>query len=158
MSGRRAKPAKVADYLDFVLNESPADAKRAWTDGIAEIDAASSAQFGKTFADLTAEQQVAIVTEAAKNERTPTTPLERFFGEAKGRTIQGYYTSEIGIHQELSTRATSSCRNSSGATIRNTCRKPRFGRVGSRWIGLGQVGVLLRAFVPSRHRVIVSRG
>ena len=96
-----AKSARVADYLDFVLNESPADAKRAWRDGIAEIDAASSAQFGKPFADLTAEQQVAIVTEAAKNEGTPTTPLERFFGEAKGRTIQGYYTSEIGIHQEL---------------------------------------------------------
>jgi Gluconate 2-dehydrogenase subunit 3 len=96
-----AKAAKVADYLDFVLNESSADAKRAWRDGLAVVDAASSAQFGKPFADLTAEQQVAIVTEAAKNEGNPTTPLERFFGEAKGRTIQGYYTSEIGIHQEL---------------------------------------------------------
>lgn len=96
-----AKAAKVADYLDFVLNESSADAKRAWSDGLAVVDAASSAQFGKPFADLTAEQQVAIVTEAAKNEGNPTTPLETFFGEAKGRTIQGYYTSEIGIHQEL---------------------------------------------------------
>ena len=96
-----AKAARVADYLDFVLNESSAEARQAWKDGLASLDAASSTQFAKPFADLTAEQQIAIVTEAAKNEGNPTTPLERFFVEAKGRTIHGYYTSEIGIHQEL---------------------------------------------------------
>ena len=96
-----ARAAKVADYLDLVLNESSADAKQAWKDGIAALDAASTSQFGKPFADLTGEQQLAIVTQAARNEGQPVTPLETFFGEAKGRTIHGYYTSEIGIHQEL---------------------------------------------------------
>ena len=96
-----AKAARVADYLDFVLNESSAEARQAWKDGLASLDAVSATQFGKPFADLTAEQQTAIVSEAAKNEGNPTTPLERFFNEAKGRTVHGYYTSEIGIHQEL---------------------------------------------------------
>ena len=96
-----ARAAKVADYLDLVLNESSADAKQAWKDGIAALDAASTAQYGKPFADLTGEQQLAIVTLAASNEGQPVTPLETFFGEAKGRTIHSYYTSEIGIHQEL---------------------------------------------------------
>ena len=96
-----ARAARVADYLDFVLNESPARARQAWNDGVASLDAASLAQFTRPFADLTAEQQVAIVTEAARNEGNPATPLEKFFVEAKGRTIHGYYTSEIGIHQEL---------------------------------------------------------
>jgi gluconate 2-dehydrogenase gamma chain len=96
-----ARAAKVADYLDFVLNESSAEARQSWKDGLTSLDEVSTAQFGKPFADLTGEQQVAIVTDAAKNEGKPTTPLERFFGEAKGRTIHGYYTSEIGIHQEL---------------------------------------------------------
>ena len=96
-----ARAARVADYLDLVLNESSAEARQAWKDGVASLDAASLDQFTKPFADLTAEQQVAIVTEAARNEGNPATPLEKFFVEAKGRTIHGYYTSEIGIHQEL---------------------------------------------------------
>lgn len=31
----------------------------------------------------------------------PQTPLEKFFAVTKRATVQGYYTSEIGIHQEL---------------------------------------------------------
>lgn len=96
-----ARAARVADYLDFVLNEASPGAKQAWKDGLAALDGASAAQFHKPFAELTAEQQAAIVADAARNEGNPTTPLETFFGEAKGRTIHGYYTSEIGIHQEL---------------------------------------------------------
>ena len=96
-----ARAARVADYLDFILDEAPADARQAWKHGLVALDDASTSQFGKPFADLPADQQVAIVTEAARNEGNPTTPLERFFAEAKGRTIHAYYTSEIGIHQEL---------------------------------------------------------
>jgi Gluconate 2-dehydrogenase subunit 3 len=96
-----AKGAKVAAFLDVELSGSAADAKQAWRDGLAALDAASTAQFGAPFAGATAEQQLAIVTEAAKNEANPTTPLEKFFREAKDRTVFGYYTSEIGIHQEL---------------------------------------------------------
>lgn len=96
-----ARAARVADYLDFILGESPAEAQQAWRDGLAALDAASTSRYGQPFVGLTADQQVAVVTEAARNEQSPTTPLEKFFGEAKGRTIHGYYTSEIGIHQEL---------------------------------------------------------
>ena len=49
----------------------------------------------------TAPAQDALLAELAKNESDPKTPLERFFVEAKLRTIQGYYTSEIGIHKDL---------------------------------------------------------
>ena len=96
-----ARAAKVADYIDFVLSESLDEAKNAWTDGLAALDEASAAQFGKAFAQATSEQQTALLTEAAKNEFAPTTPLEKFFREAKSRTIFGYYTTDIGIHQEL---------------------------------------------------------
>lgn len=96
-----AKAAQVADYIDFVLSESAADAKAQWTDGLTALDAASTTQFGKPFADAAPEQQTALLTEIARNEFNPTTPLEKFFREAKGRTIFGYYTSKIGIHDEL---------------------------------------------------------
>ena len=46
-----AKAAQVADYIDFVLSESPADARTLWTEGLAALDAASTAQHGKAFAD-----------------------------------------------------------------------------------------------------------
>ena len=96
-----ARAAKVADFIDFALSESLDGAKKIWTEGLATLDQASTSQFGKPFAQATAGQQASLLTEAAKNEFSPTTPLEKFFREAKSRTIFGYYTSEIGIHQEL---------------------------------------------------------
>jgi gluconate 2-dehydrogenase subunit 3-like protein len=93
-----ARAALVADYIDFALSEAPGEAKAAWTEGLAAL---STTQNGKPFADATPEQQTAILTEASRNEFNPTTPLEKFFREAKGRTIFGYYTSQIGIHEEL---------------------------------------------------------
>jgi gluconate 2-dehydrogenase gamma chain len=96
-----ARAAQVADYLDFILSESLPDVQKAWTDGIAALDAASTTQCGKPFADAAADQQVALLTDISKNEFNPSTPVEKFFAEAKERTIFGYYTTEIGIHQEL---------------------------------------------------------
>jgi gluconate 2-dehydrogenase subunit 3-like protein len=96
-----AKAAQVADYIDFALSEAPAEAKAVWTEGLAALDAASASQNGKPFADATPDQQTAILTDASKNEFNPTTTLEKFFREAKGRTIFAYYTSKIGIHEEL---------------------------------------------------------
>ena len=43
----------------------------------------------------------AILQSISRNERAPQTPLETFFVMAKQAAIRGYYTSEIGIHQEL---------------------------------------------------------
>jgi len=96
-----ARAAKVADYIDLLLSESPADIKAAWTDGLTALDQASTEKFKAPFVKATAEQQVALLTDISRNELDPKTPLEVFFREAKSRTITGYYTSKIGIHQEL---------------------------------------------------------
>jgi hypothetical protein len=96
-----AKAARVADYIDFALSEAPQDARQLWADGLAALDAASRSQFGTPFASATADQQTALLTELAKNELAPKTAAEKFFRDAKSRTIFGYYTSDIGIHQEL---------------------------------------------------------
>jgi hypothetical protein len=96
-----ARAAKVADYIDLLLSESPADIKTAWTEGLTALDQASTERFKAPFVKATAEQQVALLTDISRNELDPKTPLEVFFREAKSRTITGYYTSKIGIHQEL---------------------------------------------------------
>ena len=41
------------------------------------------------------------IAEVAAHEQHPTSDLERFFIVLKVMTVNGYYTSEIGIHQDL---------------------------------------------------------
>ena len=96
-----AHEAGVADYIDYVLGQSPPEDGAAWTAGLAALDQASTRDYGKRFAELSAEQQTAMLTAAAKNEFSPATPLEHFFRDAKSHTIFAYYTTDIGIHREL---------------------------------------------------------
>jgi hypothetical protein len=96
-----ARDAKVADFIDLFVFESLADIKTAWTEGLAALDQASQEKFKAPFVKASTDQQVSLLTEISRNETDPKTPLEKFFVESKTRTIQGYYTSEIGIHKEL---------------------------------------------------------
>jgi len=96
-----AHAARVADYIDLLLSESPAATKAAWKDGIAAVDALAQSRFRTTFARLTQPQRIEVVTEMATHEAAPQAPVEAFFVVAKDWTIRGYYTSEIGIHKDL---------------------------------------------------------
>ena len=102
-----AKQARVADYIDLLLSEADDTRRQQWTEGLAALDADATTRFGKPFVKLDATQVEALLTDASKNEKAPAlqkserSPLELFFVTAKQATIQGYYTSEIGIHQEL---------------------------------------------------------
>jgi hypothetical protein len=96
-----ARAARVADFIDLFVADSPVAIKTTWNEGLVLLDKASREQHGKAFSAASEEQQVALLTEMSRNEADPKTPLEQFFSEAKTRTVQGYYTSKIGIHDEL---------------------------------------------------------
>jgi len=96
-----AHAARVADFIDLFVFDSPVAIKTAWNEGLVLLDQAARQQAGKAFRQATPEQQIALLTEMSRNEFDPKTPLEEFFREAKTRTVQGYYTSKIGIHDEL---------------------------------------------------------
>lgn len=96
-----AKEAHVADYIDLLLSEADDALALQWMGGLAALDAAADARFGHPFVEIDDSQADAILTEISANERNPETPLEMFFVMTKRATVQGYYTSEIGIHQEL---------------------------------------------------------
>jgi hypothetical protein len=96
-----ARAARVADYLDLLLGESPADVQQRWRTGLAGLDTAARARASRPFGELSAADATAVLVELARNEANPQTPLELFFKDAKDATIRGYYTSEIGIHREL---------------------------------------------------------
>ncbi|MET0214749.1 MAG: gluconate 2-dehydrogenase subunit 3 family protein [Vicinamibacterales bacterium] len=98
-----AKAALVNRFIDNVLHSaSPAD-RDDFIKGLAWIDARSSKLFGKEFLATTAAEQTSLLTRISiagntdSDERIGTD----FFRAIKVMTINGYYTSEIGLHQEL---------------------------------------------------------
>ena len=96
-----AKQARVADYVDLLLSEADPEYTLEWLGGLAALDAEATARFRAPFDRLGAGQLDTILQGISRNERTPQTPLETFFVMAKQATVRGYYTSKIGIHEEL---------------------------------------------------------
>jgi Gluconate 2-dehydrogenase subunit 3 len=96
-----AKEARVADYIDLLLSEADPDVALQWMGGLAALDGQAAARFNTPFARLSEPQIDAILQDISRNERAPKSPLETFFVMTKNATIQGYYTSEMGIQKEL---------------------------------------------------------
>ena len=98
-----AKAAKVAAYIDSQLGEAFDEKdKTTWRGGLKLVDQLSrDANNGKPFLQATPEQRLAVLTGMAANEQKPEKPEEHFFVELKARVVHAYYTSEIGIKQEM---------------------------------------------------------
>jgi hypothetical protein len=97
-----AKAAGVAAYIDGSLAEAFEENVRAtWRDGLRRIDELARQAHGKPFMSASADERVAVLTEIARNEAKPQKPEEEFFVELKSRVAWAYYTTEIGIKQEL---------------------------------------------------------
>jgi hypothetical protein len=96
-----AKQARVADYIDLLLGEADPELVLEWLGGLAALDAEATARFRAPFDQLGGAQLDTILQSISRNERAPQTPLETFFVMAKQATVRGYYSSNIGIHQEL---------------------------------------------------------
>jgi Gluconate 2-dehydrogenase subunit 3 len=97
-----AKAAKVADYIEQVLRASVDDEQRAlWREGLRLIDSMSQHYNGKNFVSASAEEKIAVLTVLSDNDHMTDVPEVRFFKELKHLTMEGYYTSKIGIHDEL---------------------------------------------------------
>lgn len=85
-----AKAARVPAFADLMISTGPDRAKIAWRAGLAAFRAASQAQPLET-----------ALARAASEEGAATSELGRFFIELKRMTVDGYYTSTIGIHDEM---------------------------------------------------------
>jgi hypothetical protein len=85
-----AHAAQVSLFADVMVSTSPAAIQKQWRDGLKKMQQ---------------EVQRSSLTEAlaksAEHEGHATSNLERFFRILKQMTVNGYYTSAIGIHQDL---------------------------------------------------------
>jgi len=89
-----ARAAGCAAYLDARLAEEPDPAvKEQWTSGLKLV--------GNSFLTATPAARIALVQRLAANEANPQTPEERFFAVVKHAAVRAYYSSKIGIHQEM---------------------------------------------------------
>ncbi len=97
-----ARAAKVATYIDKTLGETPEGAlKQEWREGLKLIDANAREMCGKSFMRASQDQRIAVLQRIAQNETNPQKPEEKFFVELKSRVAYAYYTSKIGLRQEL---------------------------------------------------------
>ena len=85
-----ASEAKVPAFADLMVSTSDEATKQSWRNGIHLLEKASR----ETSLDLVLAQLIA-------QEKNPQTELEKFFSTLKLVTVQGYYTSWIGIHQDM---------------------------------------------------------
>ena len=100
-----ARAAKVAVYIDARLAEAfDAKDRTTWRDGLKLIEQLSRQASRRPFLESTAAQRLALLERIAANEGKPEKPEEHFFKELKSRVVDAYYTSEIGIKQELEYR------------------------------------------------------
>ena len=96
-----ARAAGVSGFIDLMVSESSNDTKALWRDGLAAVDRMSELKFSAVFNRAGQEHQISLLKAISRNERRPRTIEERFFVAIKGLTVDGYYTSPIGIHQDL---------------------------------------------------------
>ena len=97
-----AAEAGVPQYIDLVVNEDP-KLQATFREGLESLDKSGQSRFGGTdFLQLTEAQQIEILTslnEAAEQKKPEDDA--GFFHAIKGLTADGYYTSRIGLLQEL---------------------------------------------------------
>ncbi|PYO34657.1 MAG: twin-arginine translocation pathway signal protein [Gemmatimonadetes bacterium] len=104
-----ARAARVDQFVDVMLADwyDPDDRQR-FLDGLADVDARSTAATGKPFTDATPAQQTALLTtlddELARLREAHQSTSKSFFRMLKWLTLVGYYTSQIGFEQELHER------------------------------------------------------
>jgi choline dehydrogenase-like flavoprotein len=96
-----AYAAHVEDYIDFVMTYAEPAEKRAWKEGLEALDQACSERFGKKFAVISMPQRKELLSALAANEADPKTPSEKFFVQSKQSVVTGYYTSKIGLMNDL---------------------------------------------------------
>jgi hypothetical protein len=96
-----AKAARVNRFVDQVLTDAPAEVRGSFTRGLTWLDARSRALFKKDFLAASAEQQTALLSRISSDVEQEEPIGRQFFQAIKGMTINGYYTTEIGLRQEL---------------------------------------------------------
>jgi glucoside 3-dehydrogenase (cytochrome c) hitch-hiker subunit len=97
-----ATEARVADYIDFVVfsaAELRPSLQKEWIDGLEILERESQRQFGKAFREAAEADQVKLLEAMGAPERDAKAHHDgfAFFSILKDMTVEGFYTSKIGL-------------------------------------------------------------
>jgi hypothetical protein len=98
-----AKATLVNRFIDRVLSAASPDDRSKFLQGLTWLDERCRTRFGNDIAAATTANLTALLTPLAR-EGTPAAGDQagvEFFRAIKSMTITGYYTTEIGLRQEL---------------------------------------------------------
>ena len=114
-----ARAAKCASYIDKSLAESPhLEGKQNWREGLSLIESISKEMFGTKFMKATAEERISLLERISAQEANPVKPEEKFFSMLKSSIAHAYYTSRIGLLDELEYKGNTYLREFAGEEIR----------------------------------------
>jgi len=97
-----AREAQLANYIDFVVfsaAEFEPLLQKKWIDGLVFLERESQKQFGKSFREVGEAGRVKLLTDMSAPEQDPKAQHEgfAFFSVVKDMTVEGFYTSKIGL-------------------------------------------------------------
>ena len=96
-----ARAALVNRHIDLVLDDETPEVRRAFRDGLKWVEAESRERFNAGFLDAAEERQIELLTEVSESSDGERSEGHAFFLDIRARTVFAYYTSKIGIHDEL---------------------------------------------------------
>ena len=98
-----AKAAQVNVFIDTVLEDADTAEREAFLGGLGWMDERSQELFGAKFIEAASNQQTALLTivSSESNHSLSDRVGVEFFQALKELTVTGYYTSEIGMLEEL---------------------------------------------------------
>ncbi len=99
-----AAAALVDQFVDRLAARWFSDEERQrLVDGLAGLDRRALQSDGRRFVALTSDRQDAILSSLELEAERAITPTETFWHQLKWCTLYGYYTSRVGIEEELKT-------------------------------------------------------
>ena len=98
-----AKAAEVNVFIDTILNDAGTAEREAFLRGLSWIDDRSRELFGTTFITAEPSEQTALLTVISSEDNQSMSDRigVEFFQALKELTVTGYYTSEVGMLEEL---------------------------------------------------------
>jgi gluconate 2-dehydrogenase gamma chain len=97
-----ANEAQVANYIDFVVfsaAEFEPTLQKKWVEGLAFVGRESQRRFSKSFHEVAEADRIKLLTDMSAPEQDPKAQHEgfAFFSVLKDMTVEGFYTSKIGL-------------------------------------------------------------
>ena len=94
-----AKAANVNAYIDLVLNDGEPQPRNSFLQGLGWLDGYAIREHGKPFVECTQARQAALLESLDESPVPALSAGTAFLAQAKRLTIEGYYTSKIGIDE-----------------------------------------------------------